>query len=137
MMLEGTRMKTSLTLLAVLFSAVTSLALGDTFGSGANTTGDPNPAGSVPYTYNMGKFDVSRVMITKANTLGSLGITLTDMTPYGGNGVNRPATGVSWYEAARFINWLDTSTGSPPAYKFAIQPGQGGYDPNADIQLWT
>jgi formylglycine-generating enzyme required for sulfatase activity len=85
----------------------------------------------------MGKFDVSRDMITKANTLGSLVITLNDMTPYGGNGVNRPATGVSWHEAARFVNWLNTSTGSTPAYKFAFQPGEGGYGANADIQLWT
>jgi formylglycine-generating enzyme required for sulfatase activity len=76
-------------------------------------------------------------MITKANALGNLGITLADMTPYGGNGANRPATGISWNEAARFINWLDTSTGSPPAYKFAVQPGDPGYSSNSNIQLWT
>ena len=35
------------------------------------------------------------------------------------------------------MNWLNTSTGSPPAYKFAIQPGEGGYSANANIQLWT
>jgi formylglycine-generating enzyme required for sulfatase activity len=85
----------------------------------------------------MGKFEVSRDMVIKANTLGGLAIPLADMTPYGGNGVNRPATGVSWNEVARFVNWLNTSSGSPPAYKFALQPGQGGYDPNADIELWT
>jgi sulfatase modifying factor 1 len=147
-------MKTTLALSSLFVVALSSYALADSFGSGANTfnidfvtvgnpgntadtTGNPNPAGSVSYTYNMGKFDVSRDMITKANTLASLGIPLFDMTPYGGNGVNRPATGVSWNEAARFVNWLDTSTGSPPAYKFAIQPGEGGYNANDDIQLWT
>ena len=125
-----------------------------TFGSGANqfdmefveigdagnlpdATGDPNPAGVVPYIYNMGKFEVSRDMITKANTLGSLGITMFDMSPYGGNGVDRPATGVSWNEAARFVNWLNTSEGYAPAYKFALQPGDGGYNANANIELWT
>jgi hypothetical protein len=146
---------------AVLFLTAIVALLGtgdpahaDTFGSGANTfnidfvnignpgnaadtTGSPNPAGAVPYTYNMGKFDVSRDMITKANTLGSLGVPLADLTSIGGNGVNRPATGVSWNEAARFVNWLDTSTGSTPAYKFALQPVDGGYSSNADIQLWT
>jgi formylglycine-generating enzyme len=136
-------------------------AQADSFGIGANTfnidfvtignpgnaadtrspNANPNPAGSVSYTYNMGKYDVSRDMITKANTLGTLGIPLADMTSPsfggGGNGVNRPATGMSWNEAARFVNWLDTSTGRPPAYKFALQPGDAGYDSNANIQLWT
>ena len=26
------------------------------------------------------------------------------------------------------MNWLNTSTGSPPAYKFAIQPGEIGIE---------
>lgn len=68
-----------------------------TFGSGANqfdmtfveigspdnaddTTGAPNPAGKVEYTYQMGKYEVSRDMITKANAVGGLGITLADMS---------------------------------------------------------
>ena len=120
----------------------------DTFGSGANTfnidfvtignpgnaadtTGNPNPAGSVPYAYRMGKFEISEQMIDKANTLGGLGITKDT------RGADKPATSVSWNEAARFVNWLNTSTGSPPAYKFALQPGEGGYSANANIQLWT
>jgi hypothetical protein len=142
----------SLATLAVV-TACTSLADGDTFGTGGNqfmidfvdignpgngadTTGAPNPAGTVPYVYRMGKYEVSRDMITKASTEGSLGITLDDMTSLGGNGVNRPATGVSWNEAARLINWLNTSEGFTPAYKFAVQPGEGGYSANAHIDLW-
>jgi len=93
----------------------------------ADTTGSPNPAGSVPYIYNLGKYEVSRDMITKANAAGSLGITLADMTSYGGNGVNRPATGISWYEAARYVNWLNTSTGGTAAYKFS----------GSTFQLWS
>lgn len=54
----------------------------------ADTTGSPNPVGSVAYTYNLGKFEVSRDMITKANSAGNLGITMFDLTGYGGNGVN-------------------------------------------------
>jgi hypothetical protein len=122
-------------------------AIIDTFGTGTNaftmtfvpignpgnapdTTGSPNPAGSVGYHYNMGKYEVSRDMINKANAAGGLGITLQDMVGIGiptGNGANRPATGVSWNEAARYVNWLNTSQGYSPAYKFATQPGQGGY----------
>lgn len=131
-----------------------TFARGDTFGSGANTfnidfvtignpgnaadtTGSPNPAGSVAYTYRIGTYEISRDMVTKANTLGNLGLTLNDLTAYGGNGVNRPANGTSWNEAARFVNWLNTSTGSAPAYKFAIQPGEPGYNTFQDILLWA
>jgi len=96
-------------------------------GNAADTTGAPNPAGSVAYTYNLGKHEVSRDMITKANAAGSLGITLYDMSSYGGNGVNRPATGVSWYEAATYVNWLNTSTGGTAAYKFV----------SGTFQLWS
>jgi len=104
-------------------------------GNVADTTGNPNPAGSVGYTYGIGKFEVSRDMITKYNasfgTANSLEITLADMTPYGGNGGNKPATGVSWNEAARFVNWLNTSTGNAAAYKFTTS------GVNDNIALWT
>jgi formylglycine-generating enzyme required for sulfatase activity len=52
------------------------------------------------------------------------------MSSYGGNGVNRPATGVSWNEAARFVNWLNTSQGYQAAYNFT---GNGAND---NITLW-
>jgi formylglycine-generating enzyme required for sulfatase activity len=117
----------------------------DTFGSGANqfdiefvtignpgnpadTTGIPNPAGSVPYAYRMGKFEISEDMINKANTLGGLGIT------HDNRGANKPATSVSWLQAATFVNWLNMSTGHSPAYKFngsafeLWQLGDAGYD---------
>ena len=97
-------------------------------GNAADTTGSPNPAGAVSYTYNIGKYEVSRDMINKANTAGSLGITMADMISYGGPGVNRPATGVSWYEAAKYVNWLNTSTGGTAAYKF---------DGSGNFQLWS
>ena len=97
-------------------------------GNAADTTGIPNPAGSVAYTYNLGKYEVSRDQITKANAAGILGITLEDMTSYGGNGVNKPAAGVSWYEAAKYVNWLNTSTGGTAAYKF---------DGSGTFQLWS
>ena len=112
-----------------------------TFGSGANqfnmefvTIGNPNNAadtdpsarpvsttlGRVGYTYDIGKFEVSRDMITKYNaTPGVVAITLANMTSLGGNGANRPGTGISWNEAARFVNWLNTSTGGVVAYNYA------------------
>ena len=149
----------SATCLAVLlfnFAAPSAQAAVIGFGSGGNQfsmefveigepnnaadtdpNGDPNSAGAVSYVYNIGKFEVSRDMVDKASAAGNLGITLHDLTTFGGNGANRPATGVSWNEAARFINWLNTSQGHLPAYKFAAQPGDGGYSANSNIELWT
>lgn len=134
-----------LTVLAVsIFSAH---AWGDTFGSGAfsiefvtignpgnpadTSVAIPGPAGSVATVYRIGKYETSEQMIDTANTLGGLGITKDT------RGVDKPATSISWNEAARFVNWLNTSSGSTPAYKFDFQPGQGGYNSNANIQLWT
>ena len=98
-------------------------------GNTADTTGSPNPAGSVAYTYNIGKYEVSRDMITKANSGGSLGITMSNMNIFGGNEADRPATGVSWYEAAKYVNWLNTSTGGTAAYKFDAS--------GSTFQLWA
>ncbi len=94
-------------------------------GNDPDTTGAPNPAGAVAYSYDIGKFEVSEDMITKFNASQSLQITKDT------RGANKPATNVSWNEAARFVNWLNTSTGNPEAYKFTT----GGV--NDDIALWT
>lgn len=123
-------------------------ASADTFGSGPNsfeiqfvTIGEPGnpaditslpiPAGSVGYVYRMAKYEISEQMIDKANALGGLGITKDTRGP------DKPATSVTWFEAAWFVNWLNTSTGHTPAYKFdaagAFQlwaPGDVGYDPS-------
>jgi hypothetical protein len=47
-----------------------------------------------------------------------------------------PATGISWNEAARFTNWLNTSQGFSAVYKFSTQPGDPGDNANASIELW-
>ena len=93
-------------------------------GNAADTTGDPNPAGGVSYTYQMGTYEVSENMITKFNASQSLQITKDT------RGVDKPATSVSWNEAARFVNWLNTSTGG-----FAAYNATGGV--NTNITPWT
>lgn len=98
---------------------------------------NPPNVGAVDYVYSMAKFAVSRDMVEKANLEGNLGITMSDMTNFGGNGSDRPATGISWNEAARFINWLNQSEGYAHAYKFDQQPGDLGYNSNSHIELWT
>jgi len=138
-------LKLVLIVLALGYQTASATSLLETFGSGANqfsmefvtignpnnaadTTGTPNPAGSVAYVYNLAKHEVSRDMITKANSAGSLGVTMSDMSSYGGNGVNQPASGISWNEAAMYVNWLNTSTGGKAAYKF---------DGSGNFQLWS
>jgi len=109
-------------------------------GNVADTNGQPTPAGAVNYVYNIGKYEISREMIEKANSSGGLGISLADMSMYeqwGGTGPKRPATGVSFNEAARFINWLNFVSGNSAAYKFDIQPGQVGYQSNARPFAWN
>jgi Sulfatase-modifying factor enzyme 1 len=112
-------------------------ARADTFGSGANSfdidfvtignpgnppDANPNPAGAVPYEYRIGKYEISEQMIDKANALGGLGLTKDTRGP------DYPATSVTWYECAKFVNWLNTSTGNVPAYKF---------DGSGNFQLWA
>ena len=90
-----------------------------------DTPGNPNPAGAVGYEYGIGKFEVSEDMIEKFNASQSLQITKDT------RGTAKPATNVTWNEAARFVNWLNTSTGGVAAYNFTT----GGVNDN--IALWT
>lgn len=108
-----------------------------------DTDGVPNPVGSVSYEYQIGKYEVTRGMIESYNTAygedNGQTITLADMTSLdSGNGSNQPAVGISWNEAARFVNWLNTSQNYLAAYKFTTsgvndhislwEPGDVGYD---------
>lgn len=109
----------------------------DNPGNAADTTGSPNPVGSVGYSYRIGQFEVSEDAVRKANAQSALdgnplNITLTDWS-----NDNSPATQVSWFEAARFVNYLNTSSGSTRAYKFddagtfqLWQPADAGYNPD-------
>ncbi len=94
-------------------------------GNLADTTGTPSPSGAVGYEFGIGKFEVSEDMINKFNASQSLQITKDS------RGTNKPATHITWNEAARFVNWLNTSTGGFNAYKFTT----GGVNDN--IALWT
>jgi hypothetical protein len=145
-------------LLVCIFSRVTTISPAQTiteiFGTGANaftmdfvTIGNPGNApniwggGSVSYVYNLGKYEISRDMVDKATSQGLTGVTIApiaDVRNFGGaDGSSRPATGITWYEAAKFVNWLNTSKGFMPAYKFNANggfsiwaEGDNGYDSN-------
>ncbi len=134
-------------LLAASAGALATETMADTFGTGGNTftidfvgIGNPGNAadssgyGSVAYGYQMGTYEVSRDMITKANSAGGLGIPLADMSGYGGNVGTHPATGVSWFQAATFVNWLNTSSGHAAAYNF---DGSGNFTLWTPAEAWT
>ena len=130
----------SAVVLVSLSTICSAQTITETFGSGVNaftmdfvTIGNPGNVaddtgfGSVPYNYNLGKYEISREQIEKANSAGGLGIPLQDMTSFGGNGASQPATGVSWHMAAKFVNFLNTNQGKQAAYNF---------DGSGNFQLW-
>lgn len=105
----------------------------DSFGSGTNAfsivflrvgdpgngnSGPPNNAGAVGYEYRIGKYETSEDQVNKANVLGGLKIALSARGP------NKPATMMKLVERARFVNWLNTSTGHHAAYHL---DGQGNW----------
>ncbi len=153
------RMKFGIILTGVLPLIVTSAHAAtittDTFGSGTNTftidfvaVGDPgnpmdtgttgissSPYGAVNYAFRMGTYEISEDMITKANAAGGLLIARSGLAG------TKPTSFENWSEAARFVNWLNVSSGYSPAYKFTVNPGDAGYTSNsvtsADILLWS
>jgi formylglycine-generating enzyme required for sulfatase activity len=78
-------------------------------GNAADTTG----YGAVPYQYRVGTYEITQDAITKATASGMANVTAGAWTG------SQPAADISWYEAAAFVNWLNTSTGKTAAYDLA------------------
>jgi formylglycine-generating enzyme len=130
-------------------------ASGDSFGSGGNafdiefiTVGNPNNPpdthanttvtgrGLVDHTYRIAKYEISAGMIDKANAVSQVAGAPLGITQAAVSSPDKAAYFISWLEAARFVNWLNTSTGYVAAYKFDAgggffvwSPGDFGYDP--------
>ena len=115
---------------AVFFAAFTlniqTSAQADTFGTSGNeftidfvTIGNAGNAadttgyGAVPYEYRLGQYEISQDAIDKATASGLVGVTA------GAWSGNQPAANISWFEAAAFVNYLNTSTGKTAAYNLA------------------
>jgi len=96
-------------------------------GNAADTTG----YGAVGYDYNIGTYVISQSQIDAA---GIPGVTAGHWSGL------QPATDVTWYQAAAFVNFLNTSTGHQAAYNLTYtggsytmalwSSGQAGYDPS-------
>jgi formylglycine-generating enzyme required for sulfatase activity len=137
-------MKTKSILASVLVCvmAAVNLASADTFGTVSNRftidfvpiSGSTNPTsgyGIVNNDYRMGTYEITNDQWNKFTA--SLGVPVTgnpanayDRTAFY-TGLNVPTNGVSWYEAAQFVNWLNTSTGHQAAYKFTGTQGTSDY----------
>jgi Sulfatase-modifying factor enzyme 1 len=102
----------------------------DTFGTGTNqfgidfvTVGNPGNSndttgyGGVPYTYRIGKYTISQNQVDAATRNG-----LQNVTAGAWSG-DQPAANISWYAAAAYVNWLNTSQGYRPAYNLTFTNG--------------
>ena len=69
--------------------------------------GDLHGYGIVNDDYRMGKFEITNDQFAK----------FAVNNPYW-TGADVPSNKVTWFEAAKFVNYLNTSTGHVPAYKF-------------------
>ena len=133
---------------AVLFSA--SGVMADTFGTGGNQftidfvpiSGATNPTSGIPAGYEfsftgvandfrMGTYEITNDQWNKFKVSLGLPVTGSPSNAYNQNtvyaGANAPTDSVSWYQAAQFVNWLNTSTNHPAAYKFTGTQGTGNY----------
>lgn len=102
-----------------------------------NPVTDPLPTGVVNYEYRIAKYEISEEIISKVNSLSDAAGDPISLTVDQERGPNKPATGLSWFDAARFANWLNEDAGCDPAYKFDAsgnfqlwQPGDPGYNAN-------
>lgn len=120
--------------LLILFGlAFVARSYADSFGVGTNqfsiafvsvgnagNGGDANSRdqlGGVPYDYSMGTYEISQEQVNLAVAGGLAGVAA------GAWGNSQPATFMKWYEAAAFVNWLNTSTGYTPAYNLTYNGG--------------
>ncbi|MCP4591533.1 MAG: SUMF1/EgtB/PvdO family nonheme iron enzyme, partial [bacterium] len=116
-------------------------AQADMFGTGGNQfdidfvpiSGATNPAigyGIVNNDYRMGTLEITNDQWDKFKAAYGT-VTGDPYYAYGENpswtGTDVPTNEVSWYEAAQFVNYLNTSTGNQPAYKFTGTQGTGDY----------
>jgi formylglycine-generating enzyme required for sulfatase activity len=82
-------------------------------GNAADTTeygNVPTRYGAVPYQYRLTIYEISQEAIDRATASGMANVTAGAWTG------NQPAANITWYEAAAFVNWLNTSVGRQAAY---------------------
>jgi formylglycine-generating enzyme required for sulfatase activity len=107
----------------VNFVTVGNPGNGGDAGAGDGRYRSPVGAGAVPYPYRISVTAVPQEWIEKAKAMGygklpEFGDSNQIYQEYPLQG-KQPAIWVSWIGAALFVNWLNTSQGFKPAYKFS------------------
>jgi len=135
-------------MVAALFAAVTlsiqPSAQADTFGTSGNeftvdfvnignagNAADTTTYGAVPYEYRASIYEISQDAITKATASGMANVTA------GAWSNNQPAANISWYEAAAFVNFLNTNSGKTAAYDLTFSSGSWSMALWSSEQAWT
>ena len=128
-------------IVVVLFAAVAlsiqPSAQADTFGTSGNeftinfvnigntdNAADTTSYGAVPYEYRAGVNEISQDDITKATASGMANVTA------GAWSGSQPAANIDWYEAAAFVNFLNTNSGKTAAYNLT-------FTTNWSMALWS
>ena len=84
--------------------------------------------GYVPYVYQIAKYTTTKAQIEQFNRENPDGFVIGNDT---GDDPEMPARKLSWNEAARYVNWLNTREGYQEAYKFS------GNGINDNIDAWS
>jgi hypothetical protein len=152
------RIRPAALFVAALFAAFTfstqPSVQADTFGTSGNeftidfvnignagNAADSTGFGAVPYEYRVGTYEIPRDAITKATASGMTDVTAGALSVDGGSAAawtgNQPAALISWYEAAAFVNWLNTSTGKTAAYDLAWDGSAWSMNLWSNDNAWT
>ncbi len=93
--------------------------------SSASNPSTEHNYGQVAYDYGIGTYEITADQWSKYVTSsgGPVGDGNASPTTSG----NQAANFTSWYDAAQFVNWLNTDSGYAPAYNF---------DDEGDMSLW-
>ena len=135
-------------MVAVLFAAFTfniqSGAQADTFGTSGNefvidfvnignagNTADTTTYGAAPYEYRASIHEISQDDITKATASGMSNVTAGAWTG------SQPAANIDWYEAAAFVNFLNTNSAKTAAYDLTFSNGSWSMALWSSEQAWT
>jgi formylglycine-generating enzyme required for sulfatase activity len=144
--------KLSSMILAAFVVLAANAAMADIFGTGGNQftidfvniSGATNPTSSIPMgdgfmftgvanDYRMGTYEITNNQWNKfeagvgGTVTGSQGGYIYSFYDLGTGATNVPTNYVSWYEAAQFVNYLNTSTNHQAAYKFTGTQGTSDY----------
>jgi formylglycine-generating enzyme len=98
--------------------------------SQTNNAADTTGYGAVPYNYRVGTYEISQLQITKAAQIGMAHVSAGAWTN------NQPAANISWYEAAAFVNFLNTNSGKTAAYNLTFTTNWS-MAPWSSEQAWT